>query len=96
MPLYFIEHQHRDETCPTQNAEMMSGLGQHVTQATADTYGVKIHADVVHPGEHRMNLVLEADSPDKIASYMLPFMQVGSVMIKPVTTCEEVVRASQD
>ena len=96
MPLYFIEHQHRDETCPTHNPEMMIGLGKHVTQGTADTYGVKIHADVVHPGEHRMNLVLEADSPDKVASYMLPFMQVGSVMIKPVTTCEEVVRASQD
>jgi uncharacterized protein with GYD domain len=96
MPLYFVEHKHRDDTCPTQNEEMMAGLGQHVTQATADKYGVRIHSDVVHPGEHTLNLVLEADSPDKVASYMVPFMQVGSVMIKPVTTCEEVVRASRD
>ena len=96
MPLYFVEHKHRDDTCPTQNKEMMAGLGQHVTQATADKYGVRIHSDVVHPGEHMLNLVLEADSPDKVASYMVPFMQVGSVMIKPVTTCEEVVRASRD
>ena len=96
MPLYFVEHKHRDDTCPTQNKEMMAGLGVHVTQATADKYGVRIHSDVVHPGEHTLNLVLEADSPDKVASYMVPFMQVGSVMIKPVTTCEEVVRASRD
>lgn len=96
MPLYFVEHRHRDETCPTQDKQMMMMLGQHVTQASADKFGVKIHADVVHPGEHVLNLVLEAQSPDAVANFMLPFLHVGSVSIKPVTTCEEVVAQSKD
>jgi uncharacterized protein with GYD domain len=96
MPLYFVEHKHTDETCPTKNREMMAGLGQLVTQQTADQFGVKIHSDIVHPGEHTMNLVLEADSEDTVAKYVAPFNQVGTVNIKRVTNCEEVVREAQD
>ena len=39
---------------------MMRMLGTHVTQDTADKFGIKIHSDIVHPGEHRMMMVLEA------------------------------------
>ncbi len=91
MTLYFVEHQHSAETCPTQNRDMMLMLGQHVTQESASKFGVKIHADVVHPGEHRMNMVLEADKRESIDSFMQPFGMVGSVDVKEVTTCEQVV-----
>lgn len=91
MTLYFIEHQHSAETCPTQNRDMMLMLGHHVTQANADGFGVKIHADVVHPGEHKMNMVLEADQRESIDNFMQPFGMVGSVHVKEVTTCEQVV-----
>ena len=94
MPLFFVEHRHSAETCPTQNREMMLQLGQHVTQESATKFGVKIHADVVHPGEHWMNMVLEADSEENVGNYLAPFKQVASVSIKPVTTCEEVVATS--
>ena len=96
MTLYFVEHKHRDDTCPTRDKNMMTMLGQHVMQGTADKFGVRIHADVVHPGEHTMNLVLEAQSPDAVANFVLPFLHVGSVSIKPVTTCEEVVAQARD
>ena len=91
MSLYLVEHKHSAETCPTQNRDMMLMLGQHVTQDTADKFGVKIHADVVHPGEHRMMMVLEADSQQPVDEYMQPFTMVGSVDVKEVTTCEQVV-----
>ncbi|MEX2245896.1 MAG: DUF3303 family protein [Dehalococcoidia bacterium] len=94
MALFFVEHRHTAETCPTRQPEMMAMLGKHVTQATADGYGIKIHADVVHPGEHWMNLVLEADSQAKVEEYVAPFGQVGSVSVKQVSTCEEVVRSA--
>jgi uncharacterized protein with GYD domain len=71
---------------------MMLMLGQHVTQDSADKFGVKIHADVVHRGEHRMMMVLEADSQAKVEEYVAPFGQVGTVEVKEVATCEEVVR----
>jgi uncharacterized protein with GYD domain len=66
-------------------------LGSHVTQATADKFGVKIHADVVHPGEHRMMMILEAADQPAVDQFVQPFGMVGSVDIKEVTTCEQVV-----
>lgn len=94
MPLYFVEHKHNAETCPTKNREMMMMLGQHVTQANADTFGIKIHADVVHRGEHRMMLVLEAPSQEPVDQFVQPFAMIGSVDVKEVSTCEQVVETS--
>ncbi|MEX0750408.1 MAG: DUF3303 family protein [Dehalococcoidia bacterium] len=91
MPLYLTEHKHSAETCPTKNRDMMLMLGQHVTQETADKFGIKIHSDVVIPGEHHMMMVLEADSQKPIDEYMQPFSMVGSVDVKEVHTCEQVV-----
>jgi len=94
MALYLVEHRHSAETCPTKNRDMMLMLGQHVTQGTADQFGIKIHADVVHPGEHRMMMVLEADTQEPVDQYMAPFTQVGTVDIKEVVTCEQVVETA--
>jgi uncharacterized protein with GYD domain len=94
MALFLIEHRHSADTCPTKNREMMLMLGKHVTQTTADDFGVKIHADVVHPGEHRMMMVLEAPDRDPIDNYMAPFKMVGTVDVKEVVTCEQVVETA--
>ena len=94
MSLFLVEHRHTEETCPTKDRDMMLMLGQHVTQPAADKYGVKIHADVVHRGEHRMMMVLEADSQSTVEKYVAPFGQVGTVDVKEVATCEEVVRTA--
>jgi hypothetical protein len=91
MPLYFVEHRHSADTCPTRDRDMMMMLGDHVTQKTADTFGVKIHADVVHPGEHRMMMILEAADQQPVDQFVQPFSMVGSVDVKEVTTCEHVV-----
>lgn len=92
MALYFVEHQHREEVCPTGDVQMMMALGQHVTPENAAKFGVKIHSDIVLPGEHHLIMVLEADSPEKVTNFMLPFLQVGAVSFQQVKTCEEVVR----
>ena len=94
MTLYFVEHKHTAETCPVRDREMMLMLGDHVTQRNADTFGIKIHADVVHPGEHRMMMVLEADSQEPVDRFLQPFAMVGAVDVKQVSTCEEVVRTA--
>jgi hypothetical protein len=95
MPLYFVEHRHTAETCPTQQPDMMKQLGMHVTQMNADRYDIKIHADVVHPGEHWMNMVLEAPAQKHVEEYMQPFKMVGSVSVKEVVTCEQVVATAK-
>jgi hypothetical protein len=91
MALYFVEHKHSAEACPTKNREMMIMLGQHATQGNADKFGITIHADVVHPGEHRMMMVLEAPTQEPIDNFVQPFSMVGSVEVKEVSTCERVV-----
>jgi hypothetical protein len=91
VPLYLAEHQHSADTCPTKSRDMMLMLGQHVTQDTADKFGIKIHSDVVLPGEHHMMMVLEADSQKPVEEYMKPFGMVGTVDVKEVHTCEQVV-----
>jgi hypothetical protein len=94
MPLYLVEHRHTAETCPTKNRDMMLMLGKHVSQETADQFGIRIQADVVHPGEHRMMMVLEAPEQAKVDAYMQPFGMVGTVDVKEVTTCERVVETA--
>ena len=39
MPLYFVEHAHNAETCPTQNPPMMTALGKHVSPEGAQGLG---------------------------------------------------------
>ncbi len=95
MPLYFVEHHHTAETCPTQQPDMMRMLGNHVTQPSADKFGVKIIADVVHPGEHWMSMVLEAPDKKNVDEFVQPFGQVGTVEVKEVTTCEQVVATAK-
>lgn len=95
MPLYFVEHRHTAETCPTKQPEMMQMLGKHVSQTNADTYDIKIQADVVHPGEHWMNMVLVAPDQSNVDRFMEPFKMVGTVNVKEVTTCEKVVETAK-
>ncbi len=91
MPIYFVEHKHTAETCPTKQPEMMKMLGQHTTQENASKFAIRIQSDIVYPGEHRMNLVLVAPSEAKVREYVAPFGMVGTVEVKEVSTCEEVV-----
>ncbi len=95
MPLYFVEHRHTAETCPTKQPEMMQMLGKHVSQPNADTYDITIQADVVHPGEHWMNMVLVAPEQSNVDRFMEPFKMVGTVSVKEVTTCESVVATAK-
>jgi hypothetical protein len=94
VPLYFMEHRHTAETCPTSKPDLLRMLGTHVMPDNAAKMGIKIHSDIVHPGEHRMMMVLEADTQQPIDEFARPFGMVGSVEVKEVTTCEQVVETA--
>ncbi len=91
MSLFVVQHQHSSETCPAGHPEMGPALVQHLSPKNAETFGVKILADAVLDGKHTFNLILEADSEDKITKFMAPFYQAGSVEIWPASSCERVV-----
>jgi Domain of unknown function (DUF3303) len=91
MPLFVVQHQHSPETCPAGHPEMGPMLVKHVSAANASQFGVTVRADAVIDGKHTFNLILEADSEDKIRDFMAPFSQAGSVDIWPASSCEQVV-----
>ncbi len=93
MPMYLVEHTHPADSCPTKNLDMVRQLADHVTQANADKYGVKILADFVREVDHTVILVLEADSPDKATNFALPFLNAGPITVKVGETCGDVAKA---
>jgi hypothetical protein len=91
MSLYFVKHQHTDETCPARDPEAGSMLLNHISPLNARKFGVDIRGDAVLDGQHTFVLILEADNPAQIENFMTPFKQAGSVEITPASTCEVVV-----
>ena len=96
MPMYMVEHTHPAETCPAKDLEMVRQLSSHVSEENAAKYGVKILADFVREVDHTMILVLEADSPDKVTNFALPFLNAGPITVKAGETCDQVARACLD
>jgi hypothetical protein len=90
MSLYMIEHHHTAESCPRNNPEMVRQLSNHVSQANADKFGVRVVADFVYEKEHTLNLVIEADNAEQAAKFAEPFGMVGTVTIKEGETCGDV------
>ena len=91
MPLFVVQHEHSSESCPAGHPEMGPMLVKHVSQANAESFGVKVLADAVLDGKHTFNLILEADSEENVRNFMTPFSQAGSVDMWPASSCEQVV-----
>ena len=91
MSLYFVHHQHSDETCPARDPQMGAMLLTHINPANARTYGVDLISDAVLDGQHTFVIIAEADNPEQIENFMQPFKMAGPVQITPASTCEVVV-----
>jgi hypothetical protein len=93
MSLFLIEHSHTEETCPRKNLDMVQGLRMHVTEENAQRMGLKLLADWVYEPEHRVVLVVDADSQQKAEEFAAPFGMNGKVSVQAGETCEDVARA---
>jgi hypothetical protein len=91
MSLYFVRHQHSDETCPARDPQMGAMLLSHISPLNARKFGVDIQGDAVLDGQHTFVLILESDNRANIDNFMQPFKMAGSVDIVPASTCEVVV-----
>ena len=91
MSLYFVRHQHADETCPAKNPEMGGMLLQHISKPNARKFGIEVRGDAVLDGQHTFVLILEAENKSVVENFMQPFAQAGSVEITPASDCEVVV-----
>jgi hypothetical protein len=91
MSLYFVRHQHTAETCPAKDPNMGAQLLSHLSPSNAHKFGIDIQGEAVLDGKHTLVLIVEADKPEQIDSFMQPFKMAGSVEITPASTCETVV-----
>lgn len=91
MSLYFVRHQHTEETCPAKNPEMGASLLKHISKANARNFGIDLQGDAVLDGQHTFVLIMEAEDKTSIEKFMQPFAMAGSVEISPASTCEVVV-----
>jgi hypothetical protein len=91
MSLYFVRHQHSDETCPAKDPQMGQMLVSHLSPANASKFGVSIHGDAVLDNLHTLVMVLEAGNQNQVDNFMQPFKMAGTVEIWPASACEVVV-----
>jgi hypothetical protein len=91
MSLFFVRHQHDENTCPARNPQAGEMLLSHLSPNNAESFGVSIQGDAVLDGEHTFVLILEAETTGQIEDFMKPFRQFGPVEIWPASACEVVV-----
>jgi len=91
MSLYFVRHQHNEETCPARDPQMGAMLLTHINPLNAQKFGVNIQSDAVLDNQHTFVLIVDAEDQSYIDNFMQPFKMAGSVEIWPASTCEVVV-----
>jgi hypothetical protein len=91
MALFVVKHQHSAATCPAGDPQMGPMLGQYVSAANAENFGMKLHGEGVINGGHTLFLILDVAEQGKVEEYMAPFFQFGSVEVLPASSCEQVV-----
>jgi hypothetical protein len=91
MSLFIVRHQHTAETCPAKDPAMGAMLLQHLSPNNARKFGITIKGDGVVDGKHTLFMIVEAEEPSYVETYMQPFKQAGPVEVWPASECEAVV-----
>ena len=91
MSLYFVRHQHTAETCPAKDPAMGAMLLKHLSPTNARKFGITIKGDGVVDGKHTLFMIVEAEEPAYVETYMQPFKAAGPVEVWPASDCETVV-----
>lgn len=90
MPLFFIEHRHTAETCPTRNPDMVRALRAHVDPVSAAGRGINVLADWANEPDHHTVFVVETATQELAEQFAAPFAGVGTVAVTMGLTCEQV------
>jgi hypothetical protein len=63
----------------------------HLSPDNAATYGITIHGEAVINDAHTLYMIVDAPDRERVAQFMTPFAQAGSVEVLAASTCEAVV-----
>ena len=93
--LFHVTHVHTLDTCPAALGDpelIRTTFGTVVSDEHAKKVGVKLVGGYAYAPAHAAFFVVDADSAEKVGSFLLPLLKLGSAEIKPVTDLVEEVR----
>ena len=91
MALFVTRHQHPGERCPARDPQMGQMLLAHLSPESASGHGITIKAEAVVNDAHTLYMIVDADSKERVDSFMTPFAQAGTVEVLPASSCEAVI-----
>jgi hypothetical protein len=91
MALFVARHQHPADRCPAADPAMGQMLLAHLAPENAARYGISIHGDAVIDDAHTLYLIVDAPDRERVATFLAPFAQAGSVEVLGASSCEAVV-----
>jgi len=84
--LFHVKHVHTHETCPAGNPELVKkAFGTVVSPEHASKIGVKLLGSYADAPSHTVYFIIQADSIEKVGSFLLPLLKLGSAQITPIT-----------
>lgn len=91
MPLFVAHHRHSPENCPT-TAATGSHLLSRISAAAAASHGVRIEAEALLDGEHRLLLVVDAANREAVEDFLGFLLPYGELQVLPASTAEQAVQ----
>src|SRR5437870_12449872 len=85
MSLFLVKHQHPAEACPAGHPQMGPKLLVHLSQPSAESFGVQTHAEAVVDGEHTFYLMLSADQAAQGERSLAPCAPPGRAEVTPAS-----------
>ena len=91
MALFVARHEHPAERCPARDPQMGQMLLSHLSPESASGHGITIKAEAVVNDAHTLYMIVDADSKERVDTFMTPFAQAGTVEVLPASSCEAVI-----
>ena len=84
--LFHVKHVHTPEMCPAGDSKLTKKtFGIAISPEHASKTGVKILGCYAEAPAHTAYFIVEADSIEKVGSFLLPLVKLGSADVTPIT-----------
>ena len=93
--LFHITHEHTEETCPAHDADRMKATFGKLREAITET-GITLRGFYVNAAAHRVYMIVEADSIEKLNMVLYPVLTIGTAEIEPIADAAATTKAFED
>lgn len=88
--LFHVTHCHTHETCPADNPDLAKKtFGTIISPDHIRKTGVSLLGCYADAPSHTVYFIVDSDTLEKVGSFLLPLLKLGSAEITPVTDLVE-------